>query len=82
MAAEAEKRGELAVPEYVFMDELGDPYHPAQLTRYLHELQRRAGLPEITLHDLRVRHEAPSTGRGERTRVRSVAADRLKLRAA
>ena len=53
MAAEAEKRGELAVPEYVFVDEFGDPYHPAQLTRYLHELQRRAGLPEITLHDLR-----------------------------
>jgi len=53
MAAEAEKRGEPAVPEYVFVDEFGDPYHPAQLTRYLHELQRRAGLPEITLHDLR-----------------------------
>ncbi len=53
MAAEAEKRGDLAVPEYVFVDEFGDPYHPAQLTYYLHSLQRRAGLPEITLHDLR-----------------------------
>jgi integrase len=53
MAAEAEKRGEPTVPQYVFVDEFGDPYHPAQLTRYLHALQRRAGLPEITLHDLR-----------------------------
>jgi len=53
MAAEARKRGEPTVPEYVFVDELGDPYHPAQLTRDLHSLQQRAGLPRITLHDLR-----------------------------
>lgn len=53
MSVEAEKRGEPTVPEYVFVDELGDPYHPAQLTRELHSLQHRAGLPEITLHDLR-----------------------------
>ncbi|MGA3222087.1 MAG: site-specific integrase [Acidimicrobiales bacterium] len=53
MAVEAEKRGELTVSEYVFVDEFGDPYHPAQLTRDLHSLQHRAGLPEITLHDLR-----------------------------
>ena len=53
MAVEAEKRGEPTVPDYVFVDELGDPYHPAQLTRDLHSLQHRAGLPEITLHDLR-----------------------------
>ncbi len=52
MKTEADKRGE-PFPEYVFVDELGDPYHPAQLTRHLHALQRRAGLPEITLHDLR-----------------------------
>ena len=42
-----------ALPEYVFVDEFGDPLHPARLTRDLHALQRRAGLPEITLHDLR-----------------------------
>jgi len=48
-----DQRGELAVPECVFVDEFGDPYHPPQLTRYLHALQRRAGLPEITVHDLR-----------------------------
>ena len=36
----------------------------------------------LRFHDLRVRHEAPCTGRDERTRRRSVAADRLKLRAA
>ncbi|MGH9107124.1 MAG: tyrosine-type recombinase/integrase [Acidimicrobiales bacterium] len=53
MAAEAEKRGELTVPEYVFVDKLGDAYHPAQLTYCLHSLQHRARLPEITLHDLR-----------------------------
>jgi integrase len=44
---------EVTVSEYVFVDEFGDPYHPAQLTRDLHSLQHRAGLPEITLHDLR-----------------------------
>jgi integrase len=38
---------------YVFVDELGGPYHPVRLTRTLHALQRRTGLPEITLHDLR-----------------------------
>ena len=41
------------LPDYVFVDEFGDPFHPARLTRDLHALQRRAGLPEITLHDLR-----------------------------
>ena len=53
MAAEAEKRDEHALSEYVFVDEFGDPFHPARLTRDLHSLQRRAGLPEISLHDLR-----------------------------
>ena len=53
MAGEAEKTGELTVSEYVVVDEFGDPDQRAQLTRYLHSLQRRAGLPEITLHDLR-----------------------------
>ena len=41
------------MPEYVFVDEFGDPFHPARLTRDLHALQGRAGLPQITLHDLR-----------------------------
>lgn len=53
MALEAEMRGEAGLPEYVFVDELGHPYHPARLTRSLHVLQRRARLPEISLHDLR-----------------------------
>ena len=53
MALEAELRGKAGLPEYVFVDELGRPYHPARLTRSLHALQRRAQLPEITLHDLR-----------------------------
>jgi integrase len=53
MAAEAEQRGQFVLAEYVFVDEFGEPFHPARLTRDLHALQRRAGLPEITLHDLR-----------------------------
>jgi integrase len=53
MVAEADQRGEFVQPDYVFVDEFGDPFHPARLTRDLHVLQRRAGLPEITLHDLR-----------------------------
>jgi hypothetical protein len=36
----------------VFVEEFGDPFHPARLTPDLHSLQRRAGLPEISLHDL------------------------------
>jgi len=46
MSAEAEQREELALPEHVFVDEFGDPFHPARLTRDLHSLQRRAGLRE------------------------------------
>jgi integrase len=53
MAAEAEQRGQFVLAEYVFVDEFGEPFHPARLTRDLHALQHRAGLPEITLHDLR-----------------------------
>ena len=53
MEKEAELRDEHALGDYVFVDEFGDPFHPARLTRDLHALQRRAGLPEITLHDLR-----------------------------
>ena len=41
MAAETELRDEHALPEYVFVDEFGDPLHPARLTRDLHALQRR-----------------------------------------
>ena len=53
MVAESMIRGEAGLREYVFVDEGGEPYHPARLTRTLHLLQRRGGLPEITLHDLR-----------------------------
>ena len=53
MMAEASVRGDPAMSSYVFVDEFGRPYHPVRLTRTLHALQRRAGLPEITLHDLR-----------------------------
>jgi integrase len=53
MEAEALLRGQGALSTYVFVDEVGEPYHPVRLTRSLHALQQRAGLPEITLHDLR-----------------------------
>jgi integrase len=53
MRAEAMLRSEDHLAEYVFVDEFGEPYHPAALTRRLHALQRGAGLPVITLHDLR-----------------------------
>jgi hypothetical protein len=33
MVAEAEQREEFARPEYFFVDEFGDPFHPARLTR-------------------------------------------------
>ena len=42
MTAEAELREEHALGDYVFVDEFGDPFHPARLTRDLHSLQRRA----------------------------------------
>lgn len=38
---------------YVFVDEFHEPLHPNRLTRRLHGLQDAAGLPRITLHDLR-----------------------------
>jgi integrase len=53
MESEARLRHEKALPENVFVDELGVPYHPTRLTRSLHALQQRTQLPEITLHDLR-----------------------------
>jgi integrase len=60
MSAEAELRDEHALGDYVFVDEFDDPFHPARLTRDFHSLQRRAGLREISLHDLR--HAAATTG--------------------
>ncbi|HVB05879.1 MAG TPA: tyrosine-type recombinase/integrase [Acidimicrobiales bacterium] len=53
MEAEADLRADGRPVGYVFVDEVGEPFHPARLTRMLHGLQRKAGLPEITLHDLR-----------------------------
>ncbi len=69
----------------IFCQPDGRPYHPEAFSKTFDRRLRQqkfVDLPRIRLHDLRVRHEAPSTGRGERTRLRSVAADRLKLRAA
>ncbi|HUC38224.1 MAG TPA: tyrosine-type recombinase/integrase [Acidimicrobiales bacterium] len=67
MLREAELRGDPGLRGHVFVDELGGPYRPAWLTRSLRSLQRRAELPEITLHDLRhtagVRWCAPTRDR-------------------
>ena len=64
MVAESMIRGEAGLREYAFVDEGGEPYHPARLTRTLHLLQRRAGLPEITLHDLRHTSATVALARG------------------
>jgi integrase len=53
MEAEAQARGERKRPDDVFADELGKPYKPVRITRLLHGLQRKAALPQITLHDIR-----------------------------
>jgi integrase len=53
MVSEAKQRGDAYTPDYVFVDELGEPYIPIRLTRLLHGLQRRADLPQLTLHDMR-----------------------------
>jgi integrase len=54
MLAEAELvHGRRRLSPHVFVDEAGERYHPTRLTRLLHRLQAEAGLPEITLHDLR-----------------------------
>jgi integrase len=66
----------------MFTNRFGEPIHPESITQLFDRQVARLGLPRIRFHDLRVRHEAPCSGRGERTRLRSVAADRLKLRAA
>jgi integrase len=58
------------------------PWFPDSVSRAFRQLCTSVGVTGVRLHDLRVRHEAPCSGRGERTRLRSVAADRLKLRAA
>ena len=50
---EATLRDEPKLPNFVFVDEFGEPFHPTRLTRMLHSIQLREGLPMITLHDLR-----------------------------
>jgi integrase len=38
---------------YVFVDELGEPYHPQGLRWLFEQAVQRAGVPLIRLHDLR-----------------------------
>jgi integrase len=44
---------------WVFTDCDGQPVHPHTLSQAFERVARRAGVPVIRLHDLRVRHEAP-----------------------
>jgi integrase len=64
MVAESMIRGEAGLREYVLVDESGEPYHPARLTRTLHLLQRR----RVDGLDLRVARRR----RGAVLRVRAV----------
>ena len=68
--------------DLVFCGPDGEPLHPESVAKVFERRVARSGLPRIRFHDLRVRHEAPCTGRDERTRLRPVAAGRSKLRAA
>lgn len=52
MLAEADELGLPGLSPYVFVDEVGEPFHPVRITRLLHVFQKRFGLLEITLHDL------------------------------
>ena len=54
--------------DLVFTDEHGGPVHPNRFSQSFDRIVRDAELARIRLHDLRVRHEVPCTGRGERTR--------------
>ncbi|MFD4395590.1 tyrosine-type recombinase/integrase [Kitasatospora sp. NPDC058478] len=39
--------------DHVFQDADGKPLHPAAVRRRFHELRKQAGLPHVTIHDLR-----------------------------
>ncbi|BFV56345.1 site-specific integrase [Kitasatospora sp. CMC57] len=39
--------------DHVFQDADGKPFHPAAVRRRFHELRKQAGLPHVTIHDLR-----------------------------
>ncbi|MGH9251785.1 MAG: hypothetical protein ACRD0W_20040, partial [Acidimicrobiales bacterium] len=43
----------------MFTDGHGAAIHPHAISQAFERISRRAGLPVIRLHDLRVRHEAP-----------------------
>ncbi len=67
---------------HLFIGAKGKP-----LSQYVWQMKwtracEKLGFDGLHFHDLRVRHEAPCTGRDERTRLRPVAAGRSKLRAA
>ena len=54
----------LPAPEYVFTREDGHTLHPEYVSRHFQVLTRRAGLPEIRLHDLRHTHASHALAAG------------------
>ncbi len=67
---------------YVFTGVKGGPLAPHVLQKAWANARSKLGLDDVHLHDLRVRHEAPCTGWGERTHRWPVAAGFQKMRAA
>jgi integrase len=53
----------------VFTDEIGEPIHPSALTRLFASCVRRAGLPEIRLHDLRHTYATVALGAGVHPKI-------------
>ncbi len=49
----------VAASDRMFTDHRGEAIHPHAITQAFERIARRAGVPRIRLHDLRVRHEAP-----------------------
>ena len=47
--------------EWMFTDLHGEPIHPQAMSQTFDRMVRRAPVPTIRFHDLRVRHEAPCT---------------------
>lgn len=46
-------RSTYAGNDHVFQGPDGKPLHPATVRRRFHELRKQAGLPHVTIHDLR-----------------------------
>jgi integrase len=69
---EEESAGEdrtLEPGDIVFTDEQGEPLHPERATRLFHKASKKAGVPEIRLHDLRHSHASLALAAGIHPKV-------------